>query len=291
MGRQHTHHAFETYRAVADSDRAEELAATTSPFQIEVRFVGGLTSNQKDVFAQAADRWTQVVVGDLETAIVHDFTGEVVIDDILIDAEGVPIDGVNNVPNVLGEAGPTRLRSDEAASGAGLPATGHMRFDSADLARMEEEGTLLDVITHEMGHVLGVGTIWTNFGLLKNFPGRDPTFVGPGAMEEYGKLRARGPTPVPVANVGGSGSAGGHWRESVFDNELMSPSIEERDNPLSRLSVASLGDLGYTVDLDAAQDYGLPDLLEIASSERVPSPEPQRVVLPTVPSRVPADRP
>ncbi|MFF8288923.1 leishmanolysin-related zinc metalloendopeptidase [Streptomyces sp. NPDC016309] len=290
MGRQHTTYAFETYRAVADSERAAELALTTSPFQIEVRFIKGLTRGQKDVFAEAADRWTRVIVGDLETAVVRDFTGDVVIDDLLIDAEGVPIDGVNNVRNVLGEAGPTRLRSEQAASGAGLPATGHMRFDSADLAQMEEEGTLLDVITHEMGHVLGIGTIWTDFGLLKDFPGDDPTFVGSGAMAEFGRLKQGGPVPVPVANVGGAGSAGGHWRESVFDNELMSPSIAERDNPLSRLSVASLGDLGYTVDLDAAQDYELPDLLAIATSERLPAAAPQYVVLPTVPSRVPAER-
>lgn len=295
MGRQ-IHYTFETYKAVADSSRAVELAATTSPFQIEVRFLRGLTSSQKSIFAEAADRWARVIVGDLETAVINDFSGRVVIDDLLIDAEGVPIDGVNNVPNTLGEAGPTRFRSEDAASGAGLPAKGHMRFDSADLAQMEEEGSLLDVITHEMGHVLGIGTVWTDFGLLKNFPGPnfrniDPTFVGPGAMEEFGKLTGGGPAPVPVANVGGPGSAGGHWRETVFDDELMSPNIDGSNNPLSRLTVASLGDLGYTVDLDAAEDYELPNFLEIARSGHVSTSVPQRVVLPTVPTRIPAERP
>ena len=286
-----THHAYPTYKTVADGARAAELAATTSPFQIEVRFIGGLTSSQRDVFAEAADRWARVIVGDLETAVVQDFSGTVVVDDLLIDAEGVPIDGVDNVPNILGQAGPTRFRRSDAAAGAGLPATGRMRFDSADLAQMEEEGTLLDVITHEMGHVLGIGTVWAAFGVLKDFPGSDPTFVGPGAMREFGRLRDTGPLPVPVANVGGVGSAGGHWRESVFDNELMSPNIDGAHNPLSRLTVASLGDLGYQVDLDAAQDYALPDLFEIARSGRVPPPTPQYLVLPTIPTRVPADRP
>ncbi|MFC8920655.1 leishmanolysin-related zinc metalloendopeptidase [Streptomyces sp. NPDC057116] len=276
---------------MADSGRAAELAETTSPFQIEVRFVRGLTNSQKSVFSEAADRWARVIVGDLETAIIRDFSGEVVIDDLLIDAEGVPIDGVNNNPNTLGEAGPTRFRSSEASSGAGLPVKGIMRFDSADLAAMEAEGTLLDVITHEMGHVLGIGTVWTDFGFLKDFPGTDPTFVGPGAMEEFGRLKDRGPIPVPVANEGDSGSAGGHWRESVFVNELMSPNIEGRDNPLSRLTAASLGDLGYTVDLDAAEDYVLPDLFEIAASGRVLPSVGRHVVLPTIPTRVPAERP
>ncbi|MEU8551288.1 leishmanolysin-related zinc metalloendopeptidase [Streptomyces roseoverticillatus] len=290
-------YAFETYRAVADADRAAELAATTSPFQIEVRFLGGLTNSQKAVFSEAAKRWTHVIVGDLETAVIHDLTGEVVVDDILIDAEGAPIDGVDHPQNILGEAGPDRFRSDDAASGAGLPVKGHMRFDSADMAQMEEEGMLLDVITHEMGHVLGIGTRWTHFGLLKDFPGSNPTFVGSGAMEEFGKLAGEEPTPVPVANVGGVGSAGGHWRESVFANELMSPTIGGRpgtplnDNPMSRMTVASLGDLGYTVDLNAAQDFELPDHLAIARSDIVPSAVPDYVVLPTIPTRIPAGRP
>ena len=36
-----------------------------------------------------------------------------------------------------------------------------MSFDTADLARMEADGSLTDVILHEMGHVLGFGTLWS----------------------------------------------------------------------------------------------------------------------------------
>ncbi|NML51621.1 peptidase [Streptomyces sp. R302] len=291
MGGRQNHAIFETYTAVADGGRAAEIAATTSPFQIEVRFVQGLTAGQKAVFAEAAERWTRVIVGDLETAIVRDFSGTVVVDDVLIDAEGVPIDGTDQVPNILGQAGPTRFRRPNAVSGARLPVTGRMRFDSADLAEMEADGSLLDVITHEMGHVLGIGTLWDDFGLREDFPGPNPTYVGAAGMEEFGTLVGEPPGPVPVANTGGMGSAGSHWRESVFDNELMSPSIDGNDNPLSRLTVASLQDLGYTVDLDAAEPYALPNLLAVARSGRVLATEPRRLVLPTIPSRVPAEAP
>lgn len=288
MGR-HTTYTFETYRAVADAGRAELLAATTSPFQIEVRFIGGLSSGQRDVFAEAAERWARVIVGDLETAVLRDFGGDVVIDDLLIDAEGVAIDGVFKT---LGMAGPTRLRRATAATGARLPAKGIMRFDTADLGQMEDEGTLLDVITHEMGHVLGIGTLWGTFGLLKDFPGPNPTFVGPGAMKEFGDLIGAGqPTPVPVANVGGEGSAGGHWRERVFGNELMSPNIGGVGNPLSRLTAASLGDLGYEVDLDGAEDYVLPDPIAVAMAGEETHEAPRGLMLPTIPSSIPADRP
>ncbi|MFI0214281.1 leishmanolysin-related zinc metalloendopeptidase [Streptomyces lydicus] len=285
MGRQVTFE-FKIYRAVADAQRAAKLAATTSPFTIEVRFLGGLTQSQEDAFAAAAERWTGVIVGDLETAVV----GNDVIDDLLIEAEGVPID---DVFGILGMAGPTDIRGDTAATGAGLPAKGIMRFDTADLARMEEDGTLNDVITHEMGHVLGIGSVWPEFGLLKDFPGTNPTFVGPGAMQEFGTLVGSGnPEPVPVANVGGEGSAGSHWREAVFGAELMSPTIAEAGNPMSRMTVASLGDLGYQVDIDAAEPYQLPDFLMAArTGNGAPHVGARGKVLPTLPTRVRPGRP
>ncbi|MFI6444189.1 leishmanolysin-related zinc metalloendopeptidase [Kitasatospora sp. NPDC050543] len=279
---------FKTYRAVADLARAQQIAATTSPFTIEVRFLGGLTATQEDAFAQAADRWTRVIVGDLDTAVV----GDDVIDDLLIEAEGVAIDGVGNV---LGMAGPTDFRESSATAGALLPAKGVMRFDSADLEQMETDGTLVDVITHEMGHVLGIGSIWTDFDLLQGAGTNNPTFTGFGAMSEFGKLLGVGePTPVPVANVGGPGSRDSHWRESVFHNELMSPSIAAAGNPLSRMTAASLGDLGYEVDVDAAEPYEIPDLLTAArtgaSLPRVGLTN-GGIVLPLIPSGRPARRP
>src|SRR5688572_5254652 len=51
---------YETYEARADVRRAEAIAATTSPFMIEVRFVGGLSDNQQAAFAAAADRWARM---------------------------------------------------------------------------------------------------------------------------------------------------------------------------------------------------------------------------------------
>ena len=49
-----------------------------------------------------------------------------------------------------------------------------MQFDSADLASLEAQGQLVNVILHEMGHVLGLGTIWTGQG-PDHRRGRAPT--------------------------------------------------------------------------------------------------------------------
>jgi hypothetical protein len=86
-------------------------------------------------------------------------------------------------------------------------------------------------------------------------------------MEEYRHLRsAPRPRRVPVENTGGPATADGHWRETIFRNELMSGFIEQPGNPVSRLTVASLADLGYAGDLDAAEPYALPDVFALAES-------------------------
>ena len=71
-------------------------------------------------------------------------------------------------------------------------------------------------------------------------------------------------TAVPVENTGGPGTKNSHWRDTVFRNELMTGFVGGAPNPLSRLTVASLKDLGYVVNLKKAEVYTLPDLLRLA---------------------------
>ena len=277
----------ESYDAVADEAIAKRVANTESPFRIEVRFSGGLTERQQDAFKEAADRWTRVIVGDLPSVLVD---GEVV-DDLLILADGSDIDGPSKI---LGQAGPTRLRPDNAGDAASLPVKGRMSFDTADLEQMEEEGTLNDVITHEMGHVLGIGTIWERKNLLRDADTDNPTFAGASAMTEYNALQGDESenNPVPVENTGGPGTAGGHWRETVFRNELMSGFISASGNPLSRMTIASLADLGYVVDFDAAEDYSLPNLMSLAVEGLLVShvaPLDRGIMLPNIPLSLPPD--
>ena len=275
---------YDIHIARADADRARALAETDSPFTIEVRFLGGLTDAQQAAFAAAADRWAGVIVGDLPDVLVD---GEVV-DDLLILAQGVPIDGPGSI---LGQAGPTHVRPEAAGDAAFLPVKGIMSFDTDDLARMEADGTLDDVIAHEMGHVLGIGTIWDLKGLLQGAGTADPTFTGQGAMQEFGVLLGTGGAqPVPVENTGGPGTRDGHWRESVFRNELMTGFVSAAGNPLSRMTVASSGDLGYQVDPDAAEPYDLPDLMALAVGGELvahTAPIDEGIVLPSIPIVLP----
>ncbi len=249
----------ESYVAHASVKANASAAAIQSAYKIEVRFQGGLTPAQKNAFKAAADRWSKVIIGDVPSVIVN---GEV-IDDLLIIAQGVPIDGPGGI---LGQAGPTHLRPASAGVNAFLPARGIMSFDTADLAQMQANGTLVDVITHEMGHVIGIGTIWKLKGLLAGAGTPNPTFTGANAKREYGVLKGTGPTVVPVENTGQPGTRDSHWRESVFRNELMSGFIAGPNNPISKMTVASLKDLGYVVNLNGAEPYALPNLMAMAEA-------------------------
>jgi len=125
----------------------------------------------------------------------------------------------------------------------------------------------LPVIMHEMGHVIGFGTIWGNLGLLRG-TASDPRFTGPRATAEYNAIFQTSESGVPVENTGGPGTRYSHWRESVFDNELMTGWIDRgRPNLLSRVTIASLADLGYQVNMDAAEPYSPPNALAAAGSQ------------------------
>jgi hypothetical protein len=265
---------LEVYHARADAGRAFALTATDSPFVITVRFIGGLSHTQQDAFTKAADRWAKVIVGDLPEVVVD---GDV-IDDVLILAEGAPIDGEGKI---LGQAGPTHVRV------GGPPCKGIMSFDTADLDKMERDGILVDVITHEMGHVLGYGTRWD--GLVQDVGTDDPRFTGRVAMVEYGHLTGGDPQTVPVENEGGEGSRDSHWRDDLFGNELMSSRIAGQGNPISRLTVASLIDLGYQVDLDAADPYALPTAQAGVAAVKADRPEIGRVTRPETRQVAPAE--
>ena len=217
---------------------------STGGFQITFN-TSGLTTAQRDIFLRAADRWEEVIAGDLPNAT---YAGRVV-DDLLIDARVSSIDGVGGI---LGQSGPDAYRS-----GSYLPIHAAMEFDSADIADMQAKGTLEGVIEHEIGHALGIGTIWERRGLLLGAGTSNPTFIGPRATAEYNRIYGTSAAGVPVENGGGTGTRDAHWRETSLETELMTGYVD-KDMALSRITVASLADLGYAVNMDAADAFQRP---------------------------------
>jgi hypothetical protein len=239
-----------------------------SDYHIDVRFSGTPSDAIRQAFEVAADRLAGVIIGDAPDQFLANFdptrcggpAGLITetVDDVVIYAEVSDIDGPGKV---LGRAGPCVTRSTSRHTVVGL-----MQFDLADVQNLIASGRFEAVVMHEMLHVIGVGSLWRSRNLVEGDVAVDPRFIGTGgtaACLAVGFAAACGIGSVPVENTGGSGTAGAHWRESVFDTELMTGFAEAagRSMPFSLLTVRSLEDFGYLVNTNAADLFIAPAAL------------------------------
>lgn len=239
-----------------DRDFDDDGKVGTSAFSIKINYTGPEPNKYKPYFEAAAVRWSEIILNDLPdvTNLYVPWTQYAgytelgnktysSIDDLLIEA--VLYDGGAN--GNLGSAGPIASRAD------GMPIVGRMRFNTHYMQDMITSKTFGDVILHEMGHVLGLGTRWNEF---KDQAGN---YVGPKAVAQYSMLKGSSQSHVPIEDNGGAGSAGSHWEAKFFDTELMTWQAEGAPPmPLSKVTVGSLEDLGYTVSYSSADSFTLP---------------------------------
>ncbi|MEJ2546793.1 MAG: leishmanolysin-related zinc metalloendopeptidase [Gemmatimonadota bacterium] len=270
--------SFESGITIDDYEIAYTSAACSTfddsqpGYDLEVRYLGTPPSaSQQQTFEDAAARWAELIIGDVADEIVLEpfaptCFGEQLepifeqLDDLVVFARVIELDGPDGI---LGQAGPCFIRTP-----TGFPLVGLMSFDEADVANLEAGGAFDVVILHEMGHVVGFGTLWDYLGLLVDPTSttgtiNDTHFIGANAITAFddmgGASYPDAKVPVENDNVNfGLGSLNGHWRESVFNNELMSPALNSAVDPISILTVESLRDLGYDVDESAADSYTLP---------------------------------
>jgi hypothetical protein len=233
-------------------------------YHIDVRFLVPTTPARAAVFTTAAARWESLIFGDVSNVTLNQGPGgcggvlpaiHETVDDIIIYAI---LDSIDGPGKILGQAGPCTVR------GNGQPVTGVMEFDTADVANLEATNRFALVIEHEMGHVLGYGIVWGSLlvdPVSGGNPGADPHFVGTQALAAFdrsGGLNYSLGAKVPIENTGGTGTVNAHWRESVFKNELMTGFINSGANPLSVVTTASMGDLGYLVNYAGSDMYVVP---------------------------------
>lgn len=240
-------------------------------YSIELVFINHGTPSQDAAFVAAADRWMNILQGDLSDVdfssdpVTANTCGQVVqhpevsdtVDDLRIF---IGIGSLDGPSGAVAQAGFCQIRSASR-----LPVLGFMLFDAVDLGPIEQDGDLTALTLHEMGHVLGVGTLWPNFGILlvdpslPSSPGADTHFAGAAAIAAFdaaGGTAYTAGAKVPVENQLGEGSADSHWRESVLQDELMTPVLRSGvANPLSAITIESLVDLGYSVDSSGADPF------------------------------------
>ena len=234
-------------------------------YQIEIQYIVPVNASRAAAVDSAVAHWQRIVFGAVTPIPLNVGAGSCgsnspaineTVNSVLIFVE---LDSIDGPGKILGQSGPCFIRTQGR-----LPIVGIVQFDTADIGGLESSGQFPEVILHEFAHILGYGTIWGagDLNLLVNpsqSGGTDPHFIGPQALAAFKAIGGgsyTGGLPVPVEDSGGPGTADGHWRERVFHTELMTgflnPSVP---NPLSIVTIASMGDMGYTVNYAAAEPY------------------------------------
>lgn len=241
---------------VPEAARATDAAGDDrGRFNITLKYIVPPTERQIEVFEAAAARWERIIIKD-----VPSFTGTIpsafqgfppaidgTVDDLVIEVAIAPIDGPGSI---LGQAGPRFVRTSDF-----LTLSGVMFFDVDDLDFLDQIDLFEEVIVHEMGHVLGIGTLWNFQRELLQGTVNEPFFAGKMANVHWNAEGGTG--ELPIENMGGPGTALGHWRESVLNNELMTGFLNLGENPLSRITAASMKDLGWGAAV-VGESYDLP---------------------------------
>ncbi|MCY3699921.1 MAG: hypothetical protein OXH46_09855 [Gemmatimonadetes bacterium] len=262
-----------------------DLARTTSAsvessFSIDLAITGDLTESQIQLVHNAAKRWERVLAPSdpypvevfrpycwsdwgVDPIYIND-----VIDDLLIQVRTDSIDGFNREGSTLAVAGACMIREERITWYLGpdvvsfQPVYGAVTLDSADVDHLEEAGLLEDVLVHEIGHTLGLGGGWNYMGFTPTFETEDRRYRVPSLILAGRPRRAYAEPQYRI--LGGYADDGfgipvdslsGHWREAVFGDELMTTTIRGQGNPLSRITVGALADLGFDVDMNAADVY------------------------------------
>ena len=224
-------------------------------FDIELVFLDPFTESEKREIRHAARRWMSIITEDLpDYVFTQGWSGECgdrsfrIPSGERIDDLRIYVVSDELVFSGSGWGSPTLLRETTH-----LPALGCMAFDGANLL----------LALHEIGHVLGIyGPIWTDLGFLQD-PNGDIHFNGPLAIAAFDDAGGRDYTgkKVPVEKMDGS-----HWRWPVLEGEIMGPG---GGGALSSITVQSLADLGYGVDVTLADAYTLPDAVAAKASAKI----------------------
>ncbi|WP_373067916.1 leishmanolysin-related zinc metalloendopeptidase [Gemmatimonas sp.] len=284
-----------TSSVLPDKSATFTTTVSLSAFNVDIRFVGEASLPVRTAFANAVAKWRQVIVGSIgiianvnipagpASGSCFDWTPALTgtVQNTVIFARIDSIDGPGSpgAGNILGQASPCVVNANA------IPFVGFMEFDKYDVDLLVARGQFEKVVLHEIGHVLGIGTLW-NFrrSLLDRSIPDDPFYVGSAARAQFADINTAtySGNPVPVENTGGTGTANSHWRTSVMQRELMQGFAVNQLQPLSRITVGSLQDLGYTVNLAAADAFSLTAALRSGFGFDATSGIPYRDVVPDI---------
>ncbi|MBD1850309.1 PPC domain-containing protein [Leptolyngbya sp. FACHB-711] len=211
-------------------------------FSMQVNFADGIESlnfNVRNAITEAAKFW--------ENAITHSsFNGSHLLQ---IDVQGV------NSPQAWLAAATNRSGATDA-KGNWMPTTGIVRINTSYSNSYNSDPSYLKtLVIHELGHVLGIGTLWEKQGRSLIDRGSNTYKADSYAGRAYGEISGiLAPKAIPV-----EAGTFGHWDEGKFGDELLTPFAEGATvkMPLSQVTLASLRDIGWNVNYGAADSFSV----------------------------------
>jgi Domain of unknown function (DUF4214)/RTX calcium-binding nonapeptide repeat (4 copies) len=272
--------------------------AETGAYRLLVNDLGGVVDDNdfditlayegpeqfRQTFEDAAARWETVITGDLPFASV---AGYGFVDDILIDINLVDIDlvfeGVEQ--EIIAISSVLDQRDPFSGLGAHLPSHARVVVNTQEALRVQLN--LDDLAANAIGRALGFGSLWAETGLIQT-TANGTAYTGANALRELTSISAGLDGTFLLENGASGGLANEYWSEALLGSELMTSTIGFRvsaprpdgtlDNPLSRLSVAAMEDLGYQVNYGAADPYRLavlgPSFAAVQSAPALAAPGP-----------------
>jgi len=249
----------QTIRAAATATATANITATANtPYQVEAIYSSRVPATVRPVMDAAIERWKRIITTDLGAVNFSTFSGSC---DGNIIPQGTTVTGLRIYVDVaLLSSFSTYANASPCYSNSAsqLSVVGAIRINDPHLNTLLSNGMLLPVLVHEIGHVLGFsGLNWQTRGLLANAGTSDPYFTGANARAAFtgGFGSSYGGNAVPIEAGGGEGTAGSHWRKSVFNSEIMTGFVSPGMTPLSLVTVEALRDVGHFADVAGADAF------------------------------------
>lgn len=235
------------------------LGQPESLYRVQVNYIDPnvfLKEEDRQILHDAVEKWKTIIIEQVKPNSTFDMVITVYVE--------------TRDPNILASATCTSTHNGVSDAGSVWINTSNW---AAQKQLVKEDGNTQAYYTilHELGHVFGIGTIsaWSNY--ITNH-----VYTGPNGVREYKKtIDDDTVTGLPIENDGGAGTSGSHLEEGAeyvlsnnnryhdghfhpgLDRELMTGWAENDTGvePLSRISVALLQDLGFIVNYTKADNF------------------------------------